>query len=168
MEKAILTGKPVIFENTGPVHAGVVIEVMLAHSTVSFDIVSGCLDRVAWEADSLQKFLDLTTRPKMRILLDGLQDGVIPDESALNDLKQNSGLIVKHLPKSLVPHICVGDRKHVRLELKQSTSEASVTFGDSVTTGPSAVRIFDRLWDSVRDRPALVYGMKAAAVSAAS
>lgn len=157
MAEAIATKKPVVFENTGPAHAGVVLEVLAANCVKSLDIVSGFLDSAAWSAESLSKFLSRNNSSQIRILLDELKDDSLPARSALLSLVPNERLVAKRLSHPLGAHLCVGDRTHVRLETAQHSAEATVTLGDS-EFGARAADIFNDLWETVKDQPALSYG----------
>jgi hypothetical protein len=154
MEQATKTGKPVVFGNTGPAHAAVVLEVMLANATKTIDIVSGFLHASVWLVPAIDKLLSRGKDIQIRILLDELTDSTIPEGSALSQVAPSKRISAKRLSAPLGVHLCLVDSKHIRLEALQRTHEASVTFGDD-RFGLIVARTFNSLWKQLSDVPLL-------------
>lgn len=156
MQQANQSGQPVIFGNTGPAHAAIVLDVMLSCAERSVEIISGFLDKTVWKAENIRRLLDRRNAGvRCRIILDELTENEIPKGSALSDVPADERLQVRRLVQPLGTHLCVVDSKHIRLEALQRTHEASVTFGDSQDLGPNMTRIFETLWAKVDRGPKL-------------
>jgi hypothetical protein len=147
MRQAFDSGKPRVFENEGPDHARVVLEVMLANSSQQLDIVAGQMDADVWPVNELIAFLERNEEAQIRLVLDDLPEGKLPAKCAAKDLARYSDRIfVRHFAHNLNLHLCVADRKHVRLEYDRSSKEASITFGDPKVAGLKADEVFQKVW----------------------
>ncbi len=147
LKQARAEGKPVTFSNTGPAHASIVLDVMVAESSHVLDVISGCLDRAVWSSETLRKFIDRGGR--VRVVLDEAPDGKIPQNSVLWDLlhEVEGSIQLGWIREPLGVHLCVADGEHVRLEKEHRRCEADVTFGDK-DLASAATRVFDRIWSS--------------------
>jgi hypothetical protein len=145
MEKARSEGTSVTFSNTGPAHAAIVLEVMLEAATRTADVVSGFMDRSAWNPELIRKFL--ARNGKLRVILDELSSDELPKTSALSDLAEGGKIEIRRLAEPLGMHLCITDGQHVRLEHDQRACEATVTFGDK-EFGGDATKIFDDIWNT--------------------
>lgn len=142
------TGAPQVFENSGPDHARVVLSVLVGDCHKTLDIVSGDLVRDVWSAQSIREFLARGGESaRMRVLLDDIPGDTIPKSSALFGWS-DPRIHVKRLRNPFVAHLCIGDKKHIRLEYKKSTCEASITFGEENGVGNSASEMFNNLWNA--------------------
>src|SRR5689334_10634270 len=125
MQQAETSKSPVVFENTGSAHAAIVLDVMIGKAALSLDVVSGFLDKTVWNVDVLRAFLARSPNAQVRILLDELDEDVIPSGSALSEIDDEGRIKVKRLPVVLGTHFCIADKKHVRLEAVLKTHQAS-------------------------------------------
>lgn len=141
-------GEPQVFENSGPDHARIVLDVMVGDCSKTLDIVSGDLSRDVWGVQWIKDFLARGGEPaRIRVLLDEISGNEVPKSSALFGLN-DTRIEVRRLSRPFAAHLCIGDRKHIRLEYKKSTCEASITFGDENAAGTDASAMFNNLWDA--------------------
>jgi hypothetical protein len=143
------TGKPQVFENSGPDHARVVIGVLVGDCSKTLDILSGELVNDVWSAHSIREFLARGGESaRIRVLLDDIPSDLIPKTSALFGLEDDPRIMVRRLGSPFAAHLCIGDKKHIRLEYKKSTCEASITFGDEQGVGKHITEMFTDLWNA--------------------
>jgi hypothetical protein len=138
------TTRPVVFENEGPDHARIVLDVMMESSSRHLDILAGRMD-TCWSADKLRAFLDRSDS-ETRIILDDCEVGSVPDASVLSKLQKHPRLTIRWLPNPFDHHFCVADGRHVRVEYDRETRKASITFGDPQSSGQRVCRLFNSLW----------------------
>jgi hypothetical protein len=162
MERALASREAVSFDNSGPTHAKVVLDVLLANTTQSLDVVAGVMDKSIWDVSALRQLLERKNGiGKVRVLLDEISEDVVPADSALYGLTRHKNLSVKRLPTAFHSHFCVADRQHVRLEFDKAACAASISFGDAKDFGPTFEDMFGSLWSSVSDAPQIYSGSAA-------
>lgn len=145
MRRSLETGATEVFENKGPDHARIVLQVMLDSAESSVDLVADCMDAEVWPADQLHGFLNRCPTAVVRAVL--TCDATLPERSLARMLADQSRVTVRHFPVQVAKHFCVVDERHVRLEYDKDTREASVTFSDPRGIGAKASSLFEKLWE---------------------
>lgn len=136
--------KPVVFENEGPDHAKIVLDVMMESSGHHLDIVAGRMD-TCWSADKLRAFLDRSDE-ETRVILDDCPIGSVPETSALSKLRDHPRVAIRWLPSPFDYHFSVADSRDIRVEYDREARKASITFGDEGGAGLRVTRLFNSLW----------------------
>jgi len=147
MQRAKTSGSPSVFENKGPAHARVVLEVMLADGERSVDVLTGVMDSAGWEEKALLDFLSRHPEGRIRVLFDQLNGSELPENSVLKKLIRHTHVETGQLMTPFGTHLCIVDNKHVRLEYNHDIGEANITFGDP-EAAERATAIFETLWNS--------------------
>lgn len=147
MRRAQDTHKPEVFENTGPDHARIVLDVLLDSGSRSVDVIAGRMDKSVWSSDAIVNFLSRNPDAQMRVLLDETSGAGIPQCSVLKEVRSNARIKIRWYPSKLARHLCVVDKAHVRVEANRLTREASITLGDPEGVGKRASEVFEVLWN---------------------
>lgn len=153
MRRANSTHQPEVFENSGPDHARIVLDVMLENASQSVDVITSRMHESVWSEQSVKGFLSRNPEGRIRVLLDDAPLGQIPKGSLLHGILHERQVDARWLSIPLSNHACVTDGSHVRLEYDKQTREASITFGDPNGVGGRVVEIFETLWSCASPAP---------------
>jgi hypothetical protein len=149
---------PLVFPNSGPEHARVVLDTMFANAQTSISVYSEMMHNDGYDPALVRAFLDRAETPSsggdapLRVLVE--REDVFKNAasvlSRLKDLVRNSKIEVRVLQDPKWNHLVVVDDRHVRVEQSHPERKAVVAFGQKQLGGLLHAR-FDQMWAKGRE-----------------